>query len=158
MKILVFSDSHGKPNKMVNEISGSLPDMIIHLGDGGSDISKIENLFPHIPLHAVKGNCDLSSRLPERKQFFVNGVSILIMHGHRFGVKQGLHYLELEARGCQADIVMYGHTHIPYRSEEYDKLLVLNPGSCGCSRTPSYAELIISDTGEITSRIIHFTN
>ena len=155
MKISVFSDSHGHADNMLLAIEQNAPDMIIHLGDGGSDIAKIEKQFPKIPLRAVRGNCDLSSELPETALFSVGGVKIFITHGHIYGVKRTLLPLIDEAAGRGADIVMFGHTHIAKYSMA-GGLYVLNPGACGHSISASYAEVEISDKREIFCRILRF--
>ena len=48
MKILVFSDTHGKTNKMYEIISKNklTTDLVIHLGDNYKDIDSIRNFFP----------------------------------------------------------------------------------------------------------------
>ncbi len=153
MKLSVFSDSHGYPDRMLRAIEQSAPDMIIHLGDGGIDISKIEKQFPQIPLKAVRGNCDLNSNLPETELFSVGAVKIFITHGHIYGVKRVLSPLIDEAKGLGADIVIYGHTHITNCSM-VGGLYVLNPGTCGYSSSPSCAEVIIDGKGEIFCRIL----
>jgi len=153
LKLTVFSDSHGHPDKMLRAIEQSAPDMIIHLGDGGSDISKIEKQFPHIPLKAVRGNCDLNSNLPETELFSVGLVKIFITHGHIYGVKRILSPLLDEASGLGANIVMYGHTHIAARSM-VGGLYMLNPGTCGVSSSPSCAEVIKDDKGKIFCRTL----
>jgi len=153
LKLLVFSDSHGCPDRMLSTISQISPDIIIHLGDGRIDVSKIKKQFPHIPLRAVQGNCDLNSDLPETELFSVGAVKIFITHGHIYGVKRVLSPLIDEANGLSANIVMYGHTHIADCSM-VGGLYVLNPGSCASFSSPSCAEVIIDDKGEIFCRIL----
>ena len=153
MKIAVFSDSHGYTPKMLDAIYDCSPDLIIHLGDGNFDIDKIEKQFPLIPLKAVRGNCDFSPILPETDLFTVSGIKIMITHGHLFGVKSSTASLTDMAKKAGADIVMYGHTHVADYFE-IGKLLVINPGSCGFSSLSSFAEVIISDKGIVSCRII----
>lgn len=153
MKIAVFSDSHGHPDVMIRAIEHSTPDMIIHLGDGETDVSRIEKQFPHIPLKAVRGNCDFGSDLPESELFSVGAIKIFITHGHIYGVKKVLSPLIDEANGRDADIVMYGHTHIANCSVS-SGIYVLNPGTCGLSFSKSYAEVVIDGKGEVFCRII----
>ena len=153
MKIAVFSDSHGYTEKMLDAIIDHTPDLIVHLGDGGFDIDKIEKQFPLIPLKAVRGNCDFSPILPETDLFTVSGVKIMITHGHLFGVKGSTASLTDRANKVGADIVMYGHTHVA-NYFEIGKLHVINPGSCGYSSSSSFAEVNISDKGIVTCRII----
>ncbi|MEA4896333.1 MAG: metallophosphoesterase [Oscillospiraceae bacterium] len=155
MKLLVFSDSHGNPSKMLDMIRQSGPDMIIHLGDGERDTAKIEAQFPQIPLKAVRGNCDIGSVLPDAELFSVGKAKIFITHGHIYGVKRTLSALVDEAVSRGADIVMFGHTHIADYSMR-GGIYVLNPGSCGLSSAPSCAEVTIDNKGEIACRIVRF--
>ncbi|MGI5984368.1 MAG: metallophosphoesterase [Clostridiales bacterium] len=153
MKLAVFSDSHGRPDAMLRAVKHHSPDMIIHLGDGGTDVDRIKDQFPQTPLKAVKGNCDFNSALPEIELFDIGKVKILITHGHLFGVKRNLSSLIERAIGLEADIVMYGHTHIADYFK-VGKLNILNPGTCGYSPSASFAEVTISDSGEILCRIL----
>lgn len=140
---------------MLRAIEQNMPDMVVHLGDGGRDILKIETQFPQIPLKAVRGNCDICSVLPDTELFPVGKAKIFITHGHIYGVKWTLSALIDEACARGADIVMFGHTHISNYSMS-GGIHVLNPGSCGLSSAPSYAEVIIDDKGEIFCRILRF--
>ena len=63
------------------------------------------------------------------------GVRIFGTHGHRYGVKQGLIRFSLAAQEQQAQVALFGHTHIPYCRQE-GGLWLLNPGACG-GRAPS---------------------
>lgn len=153
MKLAVFSDSHGYTVKLMKAIVDCSPDLIIHLGDGGVDVEKIKKQFPLLPLKAVKGNCDYSSDLPENDVFTISGVKIFLTHGHLYGVKGGSAALTAKAERLGADIVMYGHTHVADYSR-MGNMHVINPGSCSFSTAASFAEVIISDKGEIFCRII----
>lgn len=150
---MVFSDSHGQAEKMLNAIAQGAPDMIIHLGDGGRDVDKIEKQFPQIPLKAVRGNCDFSSDLPETELFSVGKIKLFITHGHVFAVKRTLAPLIDEAIALGVNIVMFGHTHSAI-SSTVGGLYVLNPGACG-GFFPSCAEVLIDDKGEIFRRIVN---
>ncbi|NLH00966.1 MAG: metallophosphoesterase [Clostridiales bacterium] len=152
MKLAVFSDSHGRPERMLDAISRFSPDIVVHLGDGERDLDNIEEKFPQIPLKSVRGNCDLFSALPETQFFNVGKYKIFITHGHIFSVKSTRSLLVERAVQLGADIVMYGHTHIAeYRTA--GTLHILNPGSCGLSSSPSFAEVEITEDG-ISVRII----
>lgn len=153
MKLAVFSDSHGYTERMLKAIRVSSPDLIIHLGDGGVDVEKIKKQFPLIPLKAVRGNCDFSHELPETDLFSVSGVNIFITHGHLFGVKIDTEPLTSKALKLGADIVMYGHTHVANYFKT-GNLHVLNPGSCSFSKSASFAEVNISDSGAVSCQIV----
>lgn len=152
MKLSVFSDSHGRSNAMIAAIKSSSPDMIIFLGDGESDVQIIKKQFPHIPLRAVRGNCDINSAFPEIDVFSSDGVGIFMTHGHLFGVKSGSYYALSEAADkAGATLALYGHTHVA-SIEQIGNIRTLNPGSCG-GGTPSYAEVEIQN-GSFSCRII----
>jgi len=152
LKIAVFSDSHGFAAKMLSAIAELSPDMIVHLGDAGGDLAKIEKQFPLIPLRAVRGNCDLSSTKSDTELFSVSGVRFFITHGHLFGAKNGTSELIERAKLLHADIVMFGHTHVP-KNAMVGGLHVLNPGSCGFPPA-SFAVVDIDENGVASCRII----
>ena len=58
MKILVLSDSHSALRFMRSCVDAVKPDAIIHLGDHYDDAQALAEEYPHIPIHAVPGNCD----------------------------------------------------------------------------------------------------
>ncbi len=128
MRIVVFSDTHGKIQKCINAINilGKV-DMIIHLGDVLRDAQNIEASFPQIPIEYVSGNNDIYSALTE-KMIEVCGKKIFITHGHRYGVKTSLKKLSEEARQQNADMCLFGHTHQSFDGAEYGTRF-LNPGS-----------------------------
>ena len=103
MKLAVFSDSHGSPEKMLEAIRASNPDLIIHLGDSQGDTSKIKKQFPQIPLKAVGGNCDMSSNYPRSEILNLCGFKLFLTHGHLHLVKSGLSLLCAEAKSLGAN-------------------------------------------------------
>lgn len=152
MKLLIFSDTHGHGAAMLAAIAQNPPDLVVHLGDGGAELYQIEKQFPQIPLKAVRGNCDLSSGLPESVFFTVGKAKIFMTHGHVYGVKRGLLPLVEEGRARGADLVLFGHTHRP-QNTTHSGLTLINPGSCS-GAAPSYAELTIDGRGELLCRIV----
>lgn len=133
MKILIVSDTHKAHVSLEQVLEREKPiDMLIHLGDveGGADY--IEALAD-CPVHIVAGNNDYFSDLPQEEEFVVEGNHIFITHGHYYYVAMGEQDLIKEAKGREADIVMYGHTHKP-SLHEVDGLMVINPGSISYPR------------------------
>lgn len=152
-------------------------DLLVFCGDGVSDIAYLlqkacedEYFFACIPpvIAFVKGNNDSSSytfmnkaafaknsgsplvqiRLPLQNELTVCGHKILLVHGHAHSLYSGLSHLVHEAENCGADILFYGHTHIPdsrtISTESGSPLLIVNPGSCSIPRAcqpPSFAIL-----------------
>ena len=134
MKLLVFSDSHSSLSFMRKCIEKIKPDGIIHLGDHYDDGEAICEENPHILFYQVSGNCDRYRCPPSAREMLclkISGVMIFMTHGHTYYVKQGIGALLKDARRYEADIVLYGHTHIPCCEQEGDGLWVMNPGSCG---------------------------
>lgn len=66
----------------------------------------------------------------------------LLCHGHTLGVKSSLLRASYEARERGAQALLYGHTHIPH-IDYHDGLWLVNPGSIGDHRRPSYGVLTV---------------
>ena len=67
---------------------------------------------------------------------------VLLCHGHTLGVKSSLLRASYEARERGAQALLYGHTHIPH-IDYHDGLWLVNPGSIGDHRRPSYGVLTV---------------
>lgn len=136
MRILILSDSHSSLRFMRKCVEKVNPDAIVHLGDYYDDGETLSQEYPHIPLHQVAGNCD-RYRCPiharEMLCYPLGGVSVYMTHGHNQRVKSSIGGLVAEARRYEAQVALYGHTHIPDCHREEDGLWVLNPGSAGRS-------------------------
>lgn len=74
---------------MIQAIDEQKPDQVIHLGDLISDAEEISYLYPKLPVCMVPGNCDGWTTVPSIKQITLQGRSILLSHGHLWGVKSG---------------------------------------------------------------------
>jgi putative phosphoesterase len=149
MKILVFSDSHGNVDNMTLAVERERPNRIFHLGDGWQDAERLRDMFPDIPLDQVPGNCDFRFTEPAVKLVQAGGKRILLCHGHTYRVKEGLMDVGYAAREQKADLLCFGHTHIPTQEWAGESLL-LNPGSIGYWGKPTYAVVKIED-GRLTA-------
>ena len=142
MRVLVVSDVHGKLN-LLREAIEAQPTAreIIFLGDGLRQVEDVMELYPDRNFYVVPGNCDFgASGIPIRQETF-GGMRFYFTHGHLHGVKSGLYRLEMAAREAEADIALYGHTHVAY--EEYvDGLYLFNPGSLGYDYTYGYVDVV----------------
>ncbi len=140
MKILVVSDSHGNTELLHKVVSQNrMCDLVIHLGDNASDGNEVMRDFPTIAFLNVTGNCDMG--------FVLNGVSsegtftaedrrIFFTHGHKYNVNFGNDILVYQAKMKNADIALYGHTHVSF-AQEKGGVLVINPGSISLPRNGS---------------------
>lgn len=148
MRILIVSDTHGRHKKfeLAVEASGKI-DALFHLGDFQVE----EEYFAHIckcPMFMVAGNNDFWSRQPYEREVEFAGKKIFMTHGHGHQVHAGVNKIVEEGKKKGADIVMFGHTHVPC-AEEYEGILLLNPGSLTYPRQQnhkaSYMILEITD-------------
>ena len=152
MHVLVLSDSHGDVETMARLVEKHRPDRVLHLGDHFSDLVKLHLRFPDIPMEGVRGNCDRPGS-PERLRLTLEGVRILMVHGHSQGVKEDLERLYLTALEAGADLVLFGHTHRPIITRE-GPVGFLNPGSVGRGYPPTCALLRLAEgeyEAELTS-------
>lgn len=133
MEILVLSDSHSSMSFMRFCVDKLKPDQIVHLGDHFDDGQAIAELYSHIRVHQVPGNCDglrFNASQPDVLCYDIAGVRFFMTHGHKHGVKSGDSMLVSAAKEMGAQVVLYGHTHVADCYETDDGMWVMNPGSC----------------------------
>ena len=145
MTIPIVSDAHGygsRINKILEKLSSikEEPSSVIFLGDGARNF--LMSVPEGIRTYAVLGNCDDTSvfgsdifdkdgqLVPFERIEDIGGVRILMMHGHKYGVKGSLESAIERAANVRADILLFGHTHQPLEKRIPEKnLLVFNPGA-----------------------------
>lgn len=158
MRILVVSDTHNKHEYLDMAIEEVQPDRIFHLGDGDGCEIYMEAVAG-CPVEIVRGNCDFASTLPAEVVMRVGAHVVMLTHGHYYQVNYGTEELVEAAREKGADVVMYGHTHVPDVSE-HQGVLVINPGSISYPRQrgkePSYAVVEVDEKGEFSCEIRYF--
>ncbi|MEK3742796.1 metallophosphoesterase [Brevibacillus sp. FSL K6-0770] len=143
MGILVVSDSHGLIREVAQVVKRHPVDKILHCGDFCVDHKR----EPFAGMTLVRGNCDATSEVPTEQQTKWRDLHILQTHGHLFGVKSSLLRLHYRAEEVGANVVVFGHSHVPACGVERD-ILFVNPGSLQMPRgfaVPTYA--IIEETG-----------
>ena len=139
----LISDTHGLVRPEVHTALAGV-ELILHAGDVGGD-EILDELAIIAPVQAVFGNTDDpgNPRLPAAIDIEVGGVKIHVSHGHELGVPKPEKLLARYA----ADVIVYGHTHVPLVTKA-DGRLVVNPGAAGAARfelKPSVAILEISN-------------
>ncbi len=145
-KILIFSDTHGDTNAMIDILNAQEKvDAIIHAGDHARDAEDIEAIFNPIPTYYVSGNCDFYSSFAPGELFIeLFKKKFFITHGHTHNVKNevNISYPTLARSGITkcADVTVFGHTHIPH-IDYYKGMAMVNPGSLKYSRTYSVCEI-----------------
>ena len=149
MRIIVISDTHGRPS-LIEKIIEAQPDAkdIFFLGDLIKDIEDMPFMYPSRNFHIVSGNCDYGSTYKTADAVTVGGKRILFTHGHAYSVKSGLTRLKERALAEGATLALYGHTHVANIQYE-DGVYFVNPGSPTCPREgrPGYAVVDIVDEG-----------
>lgn len=125
MKLLVVSDSHGDRQIVADLLDHyqNQVNAVIHCGD--SEMKATDPLLDQLMM--VQGNMDLANFSLIQKKI-IDNQTILVTHGHRFGVNGGLLKLELLAQQEKANIVFFGHTH-QLGAEENRGRIFVNPGS-----------------------------
>jgi uncharacterized protein len=134
MLIAVISDTHlprgtrRLPEACIERIDAA--DLLLHAGDFSTldVLRKLEAIGP--PVLGVQGNVDsaeLRRLLPEERVVEAGGARIAMVHdaGPRAG-----RLARMRARfGERADVVVFGHSHMPLHEQGDDGFQILNPGS-----------------------------
>ena len=125
-------------------------EVIIFLGDGLSDADALAVYYTDKAWVTVKGNCDFSGMfrcapVNKTEEIELLGHRIVLTHGDLYDVKYGLDRIEYLALETRADVVLFGHTHIPYESyvSGDHPFYLFNPGSISA---PSYTYGIMTLT------------
>ena len=128
-RIIVISDTHRHMDYALRVLDNlSEYDMIIHLGDYSADAASLERLYKNVTVVSVCGNNDFPSpSSPAEREIEIDGVKLFLTHGHKYGVKFGYERIYLRALELGAQVVLFGHTHVPICEKE-DGVLMLNPG------------------------------
>ncbi|MGL5327995.1 MAG: metallophosphoesterase family protein [Peptostreptococcaceae bacterium] len=143
MKLGIVSDTH-RMEKFINQAIPYLKecDLIIHAGDNFID-SKYIHKLTNVDIIAIKGNCDFDN-VENEIVFEIENKTIFLCHGDRYGVSYDLDELEEKAKKENANIVIFGHTHVPL-SIEKDEIWYINPGSLSLPRGGSSRQFLIMD-------------
>ena len=133
MRLLLMADTHlpkrakGLPAEVWDAVAAA--DVVVHAGDW-VDAALLDQLEQHSArLVAVFGNNDgesLRRRLPEVARVELDGLALTVIH--ETGASKGR-----EARCDQwfpeSDVLVFGHSHIPWDTVTGQGLRLLNPGS-----------------------------
>lgn len=154
MDILIVSDTHGRRDRMKKLLDRTNPGVLLFLGDGLGDLSVVPDT---VTVRAVRGNCDVIGRdVPEARVEDFGACRVFMTHGHRFGVKSHVETVAVAALNTDADVLLYGHTHVPFERTLpagfslgdrilQKPLLIFCPGSLGDPRdgTPTFGTLTV---------------
>lgn len=159
LRVAVISDTHAPrfwkamPSAVADQLTGV--DLILHAGDVCLP-SVLDELAAFAPVHVVKGNNDGADvaawGAPETLKLDLNGVRIAMIHDS--GAKDG-RAARMRRRFPAADLVVFGHSHIPWDTET-DGQRLFNPGSPTDKRRQPRGTLgqLVIDAGRIVSATI----
>ncbi|MBP3542298.1 MAG: YfcE family phosphodiesterase [Clostridia bacterium] len=162
-RVIAVSDSHGMEARLRKVLTGILQkqpaDVVVFLGDGLWDweniVDDLRQTNPRTHFYRVSGNNDRSFDVPDHITFSLGGVKFFACHGHRYRVKVDLDLLEIQAVSNEAQVALYGHTHIADITNYFNCLFV-NPGAISGwgSYSPVAAEVLVHDDRSVTARLI----
>ncbi|MFF5362906.1 metallophosphoesterase family protein [Streptomyces scabiei] len=133
MRLLLTTDTHlpkrakALPERLLAEIAEA--DVVVHAGDWVDEDTLDLLQARSRRLIAVYGNNDgpaLRARLPEVAHAEAAGVRLAVVH--ETGPAQGRE-ARCAARFPDTDVLVFGHSHIPWDTTTAGGLRLLNPGS-----------------------------
>ncbi len=150
LKVLIISDSHGWEEEVmeIKQRHQHEVDAMIHCGDSelSHDSRELEGI------HTVQGNMDFDSKLPEELSFEVGKFHFFVAHGHLHQIKTTLMPISYRADEEGANIVCFGHSHIP-GVEKVENKLFINPGSIRLPRTSHPGSYVLLSADEALKEI-----
>ncbi|MEW6473400.1 MAG: metallophosphoesterase family protein [Actinomycetota bacterium] len=159
-EVVVLADTHirrGSTRRLPGSVYAALEDadLVLHAGDVVSG-ELLEELGRFAPTVAVLGNNDteLVGQLPEERLFPVEGYRIAMVHDS--GARKGRES-RLRRRFPTADLVVFGHSHIPIDAPGLDGQWLFNPGSPTERRRqphPTFGFLRVDDGRLVEHRIL----
>ncbi|MFC9255407.1 metallophosphoesterase family protein [Amycolatopsis thailandensis] len=132
-RLLLIADTHlplrakALPEQVWREVDAA--DVVVHAGDWVAPalLDELETRCER--LVGVWGNndgADLRARLPEIARVELDGVRLAVIH--ETGGKQGRER-RCDERFPDTDVLVFGHSHIPWDTVTPNGLRLLNPGS-----------------------------
>lgn len=131
-RLLLVSDTHvpGRARALPPALldAADEADLIVHAGDWVA-ASVLDELERHGEVLGVWGNndgADLRARLPEIARRRIEGLELAVMH--ETGDARSRER-RMDGAHPDADVLVFGHSHIPWDSTTPGGLRLLNPGS-----------------------------
>lgn len=131
-RLLLVADTHvpRRARTLPDDVrrAAAAADLIVHAGDW-VDESVLDELGGFGPLLGVWGNNDgpaLRERLPEIARADIDGVRVAVVH--ETGAAAGREK-RMDAAFPDTDLLVFGHSHIPWDTTTPGGMRLLNPGS-----------------------------
>ncbi|MET7987980.1 MULTISPECIES: metallophosphoesterase [unclassified Streptomyces] len=162
MRLLIMSDTHlpKRARELPAALLAELPsaDVVVHAGDW-VDTATLDLLEARSRrLIGVYGNNDgpgLRARLPEIARAELGGLRFGVIH--ETGATQGREQ-RCARRFPDLDVLVFGHSHIPWDSTAPTGLRLLNPGSPTDRRREPYCTYMtatVTHDGRLTEVTLH---
>jgi putative phosphoesterase len=164
MRVLMMADTHvpKRARNLPEQLwaAAASADVIIHAGDwvDASLLDALEMLDAR--LIGVYGNNDgplLRARLPEVAHSTLDGVRFSVIHetGQATGREA-----RCDALFPETDVLVFGHSHIPWDTVSSRGLRLLNPGSPTDRRRQPYATYLTATVadGRLSDVVLHRIN
>jgi hypothetical protein len=139
VRLVLTSDTHARELPASLWAAVDAADVVVHAGDWVSESSLDALEARSARLIGVYGNNDgpaLRARLPEVARVELDGVRLAVVH--ETGAATGRER-RCAARYPDTDVLVFGHSHIPWDTVAPNGLRLLNPGSPTDRRRQPYA-------------------
>ncbi|WP_068176682.1 metallophosphoesterase [Mycobacterium sp. UM_CSW] len=161
MRLLLIADTHvprrarDLPARVWDEVAAA--DVVVHAGDWVST-----DLLDALEARAARlvacwGNNDgpaLRDRLPERADATLDGLRLTVVH--ETGAASGRD-ARMSRLYPDRDVLVFGHSHIPWDTTTHTGLRLLNPGSPTDRRRQPFCSYMTAgvDNGTLTDVVLH---
>ncbi len=150
-RLLLLADTHiprrarRLPDAVLREADAA--DLIVHAGDWVS-ASVLADLAEHGEVLGVYGNNDgddLRAVLPEVARRDVDGVRVAVVHetGQKLRREE-----RMDAAFPDVDVLVFGHSHIPWDTTTPRGMRLLNPGSPTDRRRQPHHTMMVAEFAE----------
>ena len=161
VRLLLLADTHvprrarDLPTRVWDEVAQA--DVVLHAGDWVEPELLDELTARAARLVACWGNNDgpvLRSRLPERADVVLDGLRFTIVH--ETGATAGRD-ARMSRQYPDTDVLVFGHSHIPWDTTTSTGLRLLNPGSPTDRRRQPFCTYMTArvDGGALTDVVLH---